>query len=1425
MDEGEFTKYLEIGRQNASVMELANNHCQRMRFVESGGRGMLEEMTGLPVNSRRVECPVAIGNMAAMRLDHVTFSFYAEHCGGCEMRRPTGRLPNLETEASARQARAAVAEAEKAEALRRRVVARAERAERRRSLRATADPATSGILDDLDVLDADPAVDADVEATKGARRRLIAIAGRAGDRFEPAIIDEVFDAVEKVGVTELLEPLRHLASQRPDLAERLVASALAALRNGPSIEAGRCLTDQHGLVEPVAVDDAVIWSIVVLAGSKTPEDHHFSGPVPVVQANDPGPLRLLADLAPAALVAQLGAMLPRPVPTSIITSPSYRPRPVSDFDRRAAAGAIEHLASTHLEIALETLTNLVLSLGVPPEDSYDPGTVGTGERALGRMLIAAPARVVKLLGDAGKHASEPTREGLVGAVRHAVNMIDTDYVHRRAHDPVVSPEEGTAVINAAFAFLLARTDESWGHKVTFAAAEIIEQMGRRHGGTLAEHLDATLGAFLTLTRQRDNAPQRVLTSIAAPDPLAGMEAFSRRNTLYQSARRLLNAVESASATNPLAVCRTMTALITNERDAELDAEVVMPLLAVLGEIGRRHGDQHGVLQAILPTLHTYLVDADQGPRSAALKAWTSIGGRHALPSTVADLLPALVGDAYVVMIDAVLDAACRLPWTTENARMQLALHAFRVMEGINITDHFETFLSALAALRRHAPGLDAVAVLEKRALARVPPLEWYQASQLTDQPWQPDARVAPELAALWLALAPHRTYGLRQGDEAEEALSGLLGCGAGLLGLPAADIINIGARHSPESHYGSMEYAEVLARAERRDDAVALLQAALERIPDEPARSSQRALTALALAVARLHLTLATELQDGAQAAVRAAINDISAAIGACSRHTENDRQWLRPFSRMAAVRAAAVCCLLNISTPTEIMAALDDAPTGPSAVHAEPTDPADKLANRAQVLRALSKDLEIGGKSTGTATHTGVTVTARLVACVAHLLDAEAADLDADLTQAAAHRTAARRRAISIDLATQRRDDPLLLRIYELQDLIATQTDPARSPDLERILALAAALPAPLLFIRTPQRPQTIGPWQPPADPEPDSPTVAVALVSIDDKLLTGPAIVNPGLTHTLALQIQTDPWPAWVQRLDAELVSTLNDTELQRPALTWQRHQHTGDPNTYEGSGTLHVRYAVPSTQHAPPVAVRLTWRGVDEDGTPKSQPLDVAGHREFRVRPYDPSRDATTQYEVFDEHLLAIYERLAAAGYPHNQLQAFARLLNAISRTGLAMTWNKKYRRGQHITERQFHDDLHAALLADPTLEGRVERGTPLAHGYLDTRHDGITAELKVARDQPVTDQSATKYIGQPTQYAAADGTRLSILVILDMSRKVLPIGTPENYLFVLGPQQHGMTEPHSPSVVVTLVVNGNLPVPSSWSRHRIPTTGTP
>jgi hypothetical protein len=67
-----------------------------MRFAESGGPGMAEEATGLPINMRQVRCPVAFGSQS-MNLFGIASIFYEDHCIGCSLRRPTGEVLNLAT--------------------------------------------------------------------------------------------------------------------------------------------------------------------------------------------------------------------------------------------------------------------------------------------------------------------------------------------------------------------------------------------------------------------------------------------------------------------------------------------------------------------------------------------------------------------------------------------------------------------------------------------------------------------------------------------------------------------------------------------------------------------------------------------------------------------------------------------------------------------------------------------------------------------------------------------------------------------------------------------------------------------------------------------------------------------------------------------------------------------------------------------------------------------------------------------------------------------------------------------------------------------------------------------------------------------------------------------------------------------------------
>ena len=172
-----------------------------------------------------------------------------------------------------------------------------------------------------------------------------------------------------------------------------------------------------------------------------------------------------------------------------------------------------------------------------------------------------------------------------------------------------------------------------------------------------------------------------------------------------------------------------------------------------------------------------------------------------------------------------------------------------------------------------------------------------------------------------------------------------------------------------------------------------------------------------------------------------------------------------------------------------------------------------------------------------------------------------------------------------------------------------------------------------------------------------------------------------------------------------------------------------------------------------------------GVEACGRPPLEPADLV-IKNARIVTMDPSRPRAEAIAIRGDRILAV---------------------------GSEPEIGRHLAKGTRVIEREFHDDLYGRLMADPELGGRLERGSPLALGYLDVRHDGITAELKVERGTPVTKETASKYMGQPSQYAAADGARLSILAILDMSAKRLPIGTPENYLFPLEPRCTGSTTP--------------------------------
>lgn len=187
-----FEDAFALGRQNHETIELARRHCLNMEFPQFGGRGMAEEVSGLPINMRRVRCPFGRpSGSAGMRLERLAVEFYESNCVGCQHRRPTGQLPNLASLVEERKrAAAAAAAAAEQESARRHADWRT-RVDRRQALAAGAGPAMVSALSDVGLVDGDPLAERDEDMADAALRRLEALAERAPEVFTAEVVGHV----------------------------------------------------------------------------------------------------------------------------------------------------------------------------------------------------------------------------------------------------------------------------------------------------------------------------------------------------------------------------------------------------------------------------------------------------------------------------------------------------------------------------------------------------------------------------------------------------------------------------------------------------------------------------------------------------------------------------------------------------------------------------------------------------------------------------------------------------------------------------------------------------------------------------------------------------------------------------------------------------------------------------------------------------------------------------------------------------------------------------------------------------------------------------------------------------------------------------------------------------------------------------------
>lgn len=1366
-----------LGQRNAQVIEFFGRYCANVRVEATGGIGILEAATGLPIGRRAFRCAYAQGGVQyAADLEEAAIEFYERHCRGCGDRVRTGLLgDNIATVADARRtagdARAVHEASDEAERRRQ----REDRAARRARRRAGEPYQTVRQLEAVDRLDAaeGPPGAADVE-------ELVRTASLGPEIISEAVAAELVELARDAQVPwavreaaqAVLVPLTS-AGRVPD--ETAAAIALASLAEGSGEQAGRLLVTAAAAVRAESVTGDVARSAAELAG-------HTGDPVARVMtrfssravAADPAPLLLCAERNAEVVLRAVERMLASAgqEPGPVLVGPDGRPlRPPSetagfpgaaDRSRSIAAVACLPLIEEMPAIAPRLVDALARSLETPDRDRYDAPPSRMAAMTLGRGLLRRYDEVAPAVLAVASQISSDARRALFEAVPSALSYADES-----------RPTDATPVTRLV-QVIVDRLQGDWGEEVSTEAALALRDQTRFHPERLAGHANGLVGA-LAVEITTPAAPASGLV-VPGEGPLAGVEALGRRQRRATRISCLEHAIGYLVEAGADDATEALFSLLDTEDDGGADAiSVRSSATRLLGKIGSRPAH----LPAVVPRLYTGLLHTQDKVRRAAVRSWSDLAGQpQALPSTLLDLLPALLADPPVAISALQLIACLRIPAERRPDLLELVSGLSRTAYRAVLRNPEQTIEICVNALRSLAFGLPDEEAEEPAGLALVisDRLSSYDLRDLLVSWWPPRLANSGLFAvrALSLLADPQFTDYFNARDYRVQAA--ILACPYGTSLQPLESFMPVADLHLPDHPWPALEMIEILQRAGRWDDAANLARHIHAAIPGDPEHQARADLTAIIAALAAGETTLSSGTVPAvppSPAQSGRALDDILArySAAASARHALHEAGRPHPARDLPAL--------------------------------------ADKLEQAAEAIQPETAPAPV------LPTETAWTAWAGILRCLAQLLRWDAAVQDAS-DSADRHVLAARRRAevVLARLPGDHASDPLLQQAGALSAQIAALQQPGDAAVIARELA---SIPLPVRIIE--ERGRHSRPPLPSGGDE-QKPVPAVGICRLDGTLVTSAHVLRPDEVHDLGLELRLTEWPDHATAIEVTFLSVLSPSQARLPSFTFTRTSPDED-GVYRlsATGSLSVSYTLPAgaAPQAFPIAARFTGPGLDEV-------LPIAGHNELRLRPFDSTTDALTSRPQLDERIVAMYSVLHGTDLNADDVQAFCRLYTSIADKAVDMQYEGTYMgKGAGVTERAFHDDLFKRLLSDPALEGRVQRGTRAAGGFLDILHDRINAELKVAKKTSVTVRTSHKYLGQPADYAADTGSQLSILVVLDMTRKKVPPGVLENYLGLMRPAVDGSDDPQFPSddprfpsIVGVIIIKANLPVPSAYSR---------
>jgi hypothetical protein len=315
---------------------------------------------------------------------------------------------------------------------------------------------------------------------------------------------------------------------------------------------------------------------------------------------------------------------------------------------------------------------------------------------------------------------------------------------------------------------------------------------------------------------------------------------------------------------------------------------------------------------------------------------------------------------------------------------------------------------------------------------------------------------------------------------------------------------------------------------------------------------------------------------------------------------------------------------------------------------------------------------------------------------------------------------------------------------------------------------------------------------------------SVAFVKFTVDGIPLGEVHYLSPGEVHDLDIEVRVSRWPKGATALVIEPITVERLSTYQMPIFSIAAPDGPG-PHQLGQQGRAMLQ--VPHHMNARPFEFKYAAKFVPST---VEQPVEVVGQRTLLLEGVDLARSPITGYANLDRKFMYIRDslRLTPGLLQDEVVDALSLVAPIANYAGQAVQDNLF---DTALSEAEFQKRIKSFLRSQPKIGSNLEEHPRAGGGITDLSYKGIRLELKSETGRRLTLKDCQAFVPQTASYAVASGKRVAILCVLDCSKKQQAPLAMEDGFDVLMHQ-----EGSSVTFIITILIQGNLPKPSSLSR---------